>query len=247
MICYICTQHPLMKVDILAFGAHPDDIEISAAGTLISEARKGKIIGLIDLTRGEMGTRGSADLRDVEAKRALEIMGASFRENLHMRDAYLETNSENLEKVVQVIRKYQPDIVLANAPSDRHPDHGHAAALVAEACFKSGLRKYLVNGSTEAAWRPKAIYHYMQFYHHKPDFVYDISETIEDKIAAVLAHASQFYNPDSNEPETVIASLQFKEGIRARALEYGLQAGFDYGEPFMVRRVLGVKNLGDLF
>jgi bacillithiol biosynthesis deacetylase BshB1 len=236
-----------MKLDILAFGAHPDDIEISAGGMLISEARKGRKIGLIDLTRGEMGTRGTAEIRDVESLNAMKIIGAVLRENLTMRDAYIETNSENLEKVIRVIRKYQPEIVLTNAPSDRHPDHGHAASLVVDACFKSGLRKYLIDGTGENAWRPKAIYQYMQFYQHKPDFIYDVSETIDEKLRSVLAHESQFFNPDSIEPETTIASFQFRESIKARALEYGLQAGFDYGEPYMVRRPVGVKNLMDLY
>ncbi len=235
-----------MKLDILAFGAHPDDIEISAGGMLISEARKGRKIGLIDLTRGEMGTRGTAEIRDIEALNAMKIIGALVRENLNMRDAYIETNSENLEKVIRVIRKYQPEIVLTNAPSDRHPDHGHAASLVVDACFKAGLRKYLVDGTGENAWRPKVIYQYMQFYHHKPDFIYDVSETIDEKLRCVLAHESQFFNPESIEPETTIASFQFRESIKARALEFGLLAGFDYGEPFMVRRPLGVKSLMDL-
>jgi bacillithiol biosynthesis deacetylase BshB1 len=235
-----------MKLDILAFGAHPDDIEISAGGMLISEARKGRKIGLIDLTRGEMGTRGTPEIRDTEAMHAMKIIGAIVRENLNMRDAFIETNSENLEKVIRAIRKYQPEVVLTNAPSDRHPDHGHAASLVVDACFKSGLRKYLVDGIGENAWRPKVIYQYMQFYHHKPDFIYDVSETIDEKLRSVLAHESQFFNPESIEPETTIASFQFRESIKARALEYGLQAGFDYGEPYMVRRPLGVRNLMEL-
>jgi bacillithiol biosynthesis deacetylase BshB1 len=235
-----------MKLDIIAFGAHPDDIEISAGGMLISEARKGKKIGLIDLTRGEMGTRGTAEIRDIESLNAMKIIGALVRENLNMRDAYIETNSENLEKVIRVIRKYHPEIVLTNAPSDRHPDHGHAASLVVDACFKAGLRKYLVDGTGENAWRPKVIYQYMQFYHHKPDFIYDVSETIDDKLRSVLAHESQFYNPESVEPETTIASFQFRESIKVRALEFGLLAGFNYGEPYMVRRPVGVRNLMEL-
>ena len=235
-----------MKLDILAFGAHPDDIEISAGGMLIAEARTGRKLGLIDLTRGEMGTRGTPEIRDNEAMHAMKIIGAIVRENLNMRDAFIETNSENLEKVIRAIRKYQPEIVLTNAPSDRHPDHGHAASLVVDACFKSGLRKYLIDGTGENAWRPKAIYQYMQFYHHKPDFIYDVSETIDQKLQSILAHESQFFNPESIEPETTIASFQFRESIKARALEYGLQAGFDYGEPYMVRRPVGVRNLMEL-
>jgi bacillithiol biosynthesis deacetylase BshB1 len=236
-----------MKLDILAFGAHPDDVEISVGGTLISEARQGKNVGLIDLTRGEMGTRGTVEIRNQEAEEARKIIGAVVRENLEMPDAFLETNAENLEKVIRVIRKYQPDIVITNAPSDRHPDHGHAASLVVEACFKAGLRKYQVDGTGENAWRPKAIYQYMQFYIHQASFVYDISHVIDEKVACVLAHKSQFFNPESKEPETVISSPQFKENLRARASEYGIQAGFDYGEPLMLIRLPGVKKLTELY
>jgi bacillithiol biosynthesis deacetylase BshB1 len=235
-----------MKLDILAFGAHPDDVEISVGGTLISEVKQGKKVGLVDLTRGEMGTRGTVEIRNEEAKEAQRIMGAVVRENLEIPDAFLETNALNLEKVIRVIRKYQPDIVITNAPSDRHPDHGHAASLVVEACFKAGLRKYMVDGTGDNAWRPKAVYQYMQFYHHKPDFVYDIGSVIEEKLACVLAHKSQFFNPESTEPETVIASPQFKENLRARASEFGLQAGFKFGEPLMVIRIPGVRSLSDL-
>jgi bacillithiol biosynthesis deacetylase BshB1 len=236
-----------MKLDILAFGAHPDDVEISVGGTLISEVQQGKNVGLIDLTRGEMGTRGSVEIRNQEAEEARKIIGAAIRENLDMPDAFLETNAENLEKVIRVIRKYQPDIVITNAPSDRHPDHGHAASLVVEACFKAGLRKYQVDGTGENAWRPKAIYQYMQFYIHQASFVYDISHVIDEKVACVLAHKSQFFNPESKEPETVISSPQFKENLRARASEYGIQAGFEYGEPLMLIRLPGVKKLTELY
>jgi bacillithiol biosynthesis deacetylase BshB1 len=235
-----------MKLDILAFGAHPDDVEISVGGTLIAEVQQGKKVGLVDLTRGEMGTRGTVEIRNEEAKEAQRIIGAIVRENLEMPDAFLETNALNLEKVIRMIRKYQPDIVITNAPSDRHPDHGHGASLVVEACFKAGLRKYLVDGTGENAWRPKVVYQYMQFYHHKPDFIYDIGSVMEEKLACVLAHKSQFFDPESNEPETVIASPQFKENIRARASEFGLQAGFKFGEPLMVIRIPGVRSLSDL-
>lgn len=237
----------LMKLDILAFAAHPDDAEISAGGTLISEARKGKKVGLIDLTLGEMGTRGTVEIRRAEAAEAARIMGLSIRENLEIADGFIETNAPNLEKVIRAIRKYQPDVVITNAPNDRHPDHGHAASLVVDACFKAGLRKYLVDGTGENAWRPKTVYQYLQFYIHKADFIYDISHVMEEKLACILAHKSQFYDPNSNEPPTVIASKQFKEHLSARCLEYGLQAGFEYGEPFIVLRPPGIKNLSDLY
>ena len=236
-----------MKLDILAFGAHPDDVEISVGGTLISEARQGKKVGLIDLTRGEMGTRGTVEIRNQEAEEARKIIGAVVRDNLEIPDAFLETNAENLEKVIRVIRKYQPEIVITNAPTDRHPDHGHAASLVVDACFKAGLRKYKVDGTGENAWRPRVIYQYMQFYIHQAGFVYDISHVIDDKVACVLAHKSQFFDPESKEPETVISSPQFKENLRARASEYGIQSGFDYGEPLMLIRLPGVKKLTELY
>lgn len=236
-----------MKLDILAFGAHPDDVEISAGGMLISEARKGKKVGIIDLTLGEMGTRGTVEIRRREAAEAARIMQLSVRENLEIADGFIETNATNLEKVIRAIRKYQPDVVITNAPNDRHPDHGHAASLVVDACFKSGLRKYIVDGTGDNAWRPKVVYQYMQFYIHKADFIYDVSDVMEEKLACILAHESQFYNPNSNEPPTLIASRQFKEHLKARSLEYGLQAGFEYGEPFIVLRPLGVKDLGGLY
>lgn len=236
-----------MKLDILAFGAHPDDIEISAGGMLISEARKGKKVGIIDLTLGEMGTRGTVEIRRREAAEAARIMQLSVRENLEIADGFIETNATNLEKVIRAIRKYQPDVVLTNAPNDRHPDHGHAASLVVDACFKSGLRKYIVDGTGDNAWRPKVVYQYMQFYIHKADFIYDVSDVMDEKLACILAHESQFYNPNSNEPPTVIASRQFKEHLKARCLEYGLQAGFEYGEPFIALRPPGVKDLDGLY
>ena len=236
-----------MKLDILAFGAHPDDIEISAGGMLISEVRKGKLVGLVDLTRGEMGTRGTVEIRTAEAEEAARIIGGSVRINLEMPDATFDLSEENKMKIIDVIRTYQPDIVITNSPSDRHPDHGRAAQLVVEACFLSGLEKMKVPGSHNEAWRPRAIYQYMQFYHHVPDFIYDISEVIDEKIRCVLAHKSQFYDPDSKETETVIASKQFKDNLSYRASEYGLQAGFSYGEPFMSVRTIGVKDITSLF
>jgi len=236
-----------MKLDILAFGAHPDDIEISAGGLLIAEARRGRSVGLIDLTRGEMGTRGTPEIRSLEAARAAEIIGAKVRLNLQMPDGLFDLSNENKLKVVEQIRKYRPDIVITNAPSDRHPDHGRAAQLVVEACFMAGLMKIKIPGSDYEAWRPTAIYQYMQFYHHTSHFIYDVSEVMDHKIACILAHSSQFYNPGSSEPETVIASSQFKDNLWARASEFGMQAGFKYGEPFMVVRIPGVKDLFQLY
>jgi bacillithiol biosynthesis deacetylase BshB1 len=236
-----------MKLDILAFGAHPDDVEISAAGMLISEANRGKSVGIIDLTRGELGTRGTPEIRKLEAEHAAKIIGAKVRLDLGLPDGLFELSNENKFLIIEQIRKYKPDIVISNAPSDRHPDHGRAAQLVVEACFLAGLRQLKLPESNLEPWRPLAVYQYMQFYHHVPHFIYDVSEVMDQKIESVLAHKSQFYNPESTEPETVIASPQFKDNLWARASEYGLQAGFRYGEPFMVVRTPGVKDLFSLY
>ena len=198
-----------MKLDILAFGAHPDDIEISVGGMLISEVLQGKKVGLVDLTRGEMGTRGNPEIRDIEAKNAAEIIGASVRHNLMLPDGLFEISNENKMLIIELIRKYKPDIVITNAPSDRHPDHGRAAQLVVESCFLAGVGKIKINGSELEAWRPSCVYQYVQFYHHQPHFIYDISNVIEQKMDCILAHSSQFHNPNSDEPETVISSVHF--------------------------------------
>ncbi|HPH81667.1 MAG TPA: bacillithiol biosynthesis deacetylase BshB1 [Flavobacteriales bacterium] len=232
-----------MKLDILAFGAHPDDIEISAGGLIISEVLQGKKVGLIDLTRGEMGTRGTPEIRDEESRVAAEIMGVSVRENLGLADGLFEINHENTFKVIDAIRRYQPDIVITNAPHDRHPDHGRAATLVAEACFLAGLFKMQKEGVETQAWRPRAIFQYIQFLHHTPHFIYDISEVLETKIAAIKAHKSQFWNPESTEPQTLIASEHFFQNLTSRASEYGIQSGFKFGEPFLTVRFPGVQSL----
>jgi bacillithiol biosynthesis deacetylase BshB1 len=236
-----------MKLDILAFGAHPDDVEISAAGMLISEANRGRSVGIVDLTRGELGTRGTPEIRKLEAEHAAEIIGAKVRLNLGMPDGLFDLSNENKLQIIELIRTYRPEIVISNAPSDRHPDHGRAAQLVVEACFLAGLVKIELPGSDLSPWRPLAVYQYMQFYHHVPHFIYDVSQVMDKKIESILAHKSQFYNPLSTEPETVIASPHFKENLWARASEYGLQAGFRYGEPFLIVRTPGVKDLFSLY
>ena len=236
-----------MKLDILAFGAHPDDIEISCAGTLISEARKGKKIGLVDLTRGEMGTRGTVEIRDQEAIDAAKIIGAVVRENLGLPDTRFVNDDETKAKVIGLIRKYQPEIVITNAPHDRHPDHGRAATLVVESCFLAGLQKWQMPGIPANPWRPKCVYQYMQFYQNPFDFVYDISDTMEEKLESIRAHRSQFWDPKSQEPETLIASKHFFDNITSRASEYGIQAGFSYGEPFIAVRPIGLRDLSELY
>lgn len=240
---FLCT----MKLDILAFGAHPDDIEISIGGMLISEVNQGKRVGLVDLTRGELGTRGTPEIRDIESKNASQIIGASVRHNLKMPDGSFEISNDNKLSIIELIRLHQPDVVITNAPSDRHPDHGRAAQLVVESCFLAGLEKIKISNGELKAWRPRCVYQYIQFYHHQPHFIYDISDVIEQKIESILAHRSQFYDPTSIEPETVISSKHFKDNLIARASEFGMQAGFRYGEPMLVIRTPGVKSITDLY
>ncbi len=242
-----------MKVDILAIGAHPDDVELSCSGTILRHLAQGKTVGLLDLTRGELGTRGSADIRDTEAAKAAQLMGAAFRKNLRMADGFFEHNRENIVKIVEVIRWCQPEIILANALSDRHPDHGKAAKLVADACFHSGLIKILThdeNGNLQDRWRPKALYHYIQDHNLKPDFVVDITSYMNKKIELVLAFRSQFYIPDDKEFEKELSSpisgKDFVDFLRAKAQNYGRIANFDYAEGFNAARTPGVIDLFDL-
>jgi bacillithiol biosynthesis deacetylase BshB1 len=238
-----------MKLDILAFGAHPDDVELGCGGTLIKEVAAGKKVGIIDLTYGDLGTRGTVEIRLKEAAIAAELMGLSIRENLGFRDGFFQHDEVHRLKVIEVIRKYCPEIVICNAPEDRHPDHGRAAELVAEAAFYAGLIKIEThdeNGVLQPAWRPKVVYHYIQFKDLKPDFVVDISDFMEAKMKAILAHASQFYNPNSAEPQTLIASPEFLDYTRHRASSLGIIANVKYAEGFLVRRLPGVNYISDL-
>ncbi len=234
-----------MKLDLLAFAAHPDDVELSCAGTLIKHAEAGYKTGVVDLTRGELGTRGSAAIRDAEAQLAGQVMGISFRENLGMKDGFFELNEENKLAVVRMIRKYRPEIVLANAIDDRHPDHGRGSKLVSDACFLSGLIKVVtrLDDREQEAWRPKAVYHYIQDRTMRPDFIVDISGTMEKRVKAIMAFSSQFYNPNSTEPETAISSKLFLEGLKSRALEFGRLIGAEYGEGFVAERTPGIDDL----
>jgi bacillithiol biosynthesis deacetylase BshB1 len=237
-----------MKLDLLAFAAHPDDVELSCAGTIIVHVTAGFNTGVVHITRGELGTRGTAEIREQEAKKATAVLGIKVRENLDLSDGFFEVNEENKLAVVRMIRKYQPEIVLANALRDRHPDHGRASKLVSDACFLSGLIKVRtsVDGKEQEAWRPRAVYHYIQDRSMKPDVIVDISGVMEQREKAIMAFSSQFYNPASNEPETIISSKQFLEGLRARAIEFGRMIGAEYGEGFLVERSPGVKNLFEL-
>ena len=238
-----------MKTDLLAFGAHPDDVELSAGGTIALHVKAGKSVGIIDLTRGELGTRGSAELRDKEAKASAAILGIAFRENLEMRDGLFENDEPHLLKIISVLRKFQPEVVICNAISDRHPDHSRASLLVSRACFLSGLRKLAStnSGVVQEVWRPKAVYHYIQDRHIKPDFVLDISTFMEKKMEAVKAFSSQFYDPASNEPATPISGKEFIDFLYGRAAETGRMINVAYGEGFTVERSVGVKSLFDIY
>jgi N-acetylglucosamine malate deacetylase 1 len=234
-----------MKLDILVFAAHPDDAELSCSGTIIKHIEAGLKVGVIDLTKGELGTRGTTEIRAKEATEASRIMNLAIRDNLGMADGFFELTEDNKLAVVIEIRKYCPDIILANAVSDRHPDHGRASRLVSEACFLSGLTKVktVIDGNEQNAWRPKAVYHYIQDRYIKPDFIVDISAQMESRIKAQMAYASQLYNADSKEPETVISSKQFFDSLNARALELGRIIGASYGEGFITERIPGITDL----
>lgn len=238
-----------MKTDILAFGAHPDDIELSCSGTIIKHALVGKKIAIADLTRGELGTRGNADLRLQEAAESAKIMGVAFRENLNFKDGFFLNDERHQMEVIKIIRKYQPEIILCNAISDRHPDHAKAAQLVSDACFLSGLLKIetSLQGEKQMAHRPQAVYHYIQDRYIKPDFVVDISDVMEKRMESIHAFKSQFFdNEKSNEPQTYISSKEFMESLQYRPAEMGRIIGVKYAEGFTASRFIGVKNIFDL-
>ena len=237
-----------MKLDILAFGAHPDDVELGCSGTIAKEISNGKKVGIIDLTRGELGTRGSVAIRNEEARKAGEILGIEVRENLDMRDGFFVNDEKHQLAVIKKIRKYRPEIVICNAIEDRHIDHGKGSKLVSDACFLSGLRKIetIVDGTSQEPWRPKTVYHYLQWKNIEPDFVVDISAFIKIKTASILAYSSQFYDPNSNEPETPIATKNFLESIHYRTQDFGRLVGVEYAEGFTVERYLAVNSLSDL-
>jgi bacillithiol biosynthesis deacetylase BshB1 len=233
-----------MKVDILAIGVHPDDVELSCSGTLIKHIAQGKTVGILDLTLGEMGTRGSAEIRTKEAMNAAKIIGAKFRTQLNSGDCFFENNKQTQLEIIKVLRKHQPEIVLCNAVSDRHPDHGRAAKLAADACYYSGLSK-LDSGGQEA-WRPKAVYHYIQDNFIHPDFVVDVTAEAEKKREAIMAYASQFYDPNSKEPTTPISTPEFLENLFSKMSIWGRSAGVRYAEGFTTSRYPGVNSLFDL-
>ncbi len=235
----------MIKLDILAFGAHPDDVELGCAGTIALEVSRGKKVGIIDLTQGELGTRGSKELRALEAINSQNILGVTVRENLQMEDGFFQNTPEVQLQIIQMIRKYQPEIVLCNAVTDRHIDHGKGSKLVSDACFLSGLIKIetFENGTLQEAWRPKVVYHYIQWENITPDFVVDISDFMKTKMDAVLAYSSQFFQEDSEEPITPIATKNFLESIEYRAKDLGRLTGVAYAEGFTVERVPMIKSL----
>ena len=237
-----------MKLDILAIGVHPDDVELSCAGTLLGQIALGKKCGVVDLTQGELGTRGSGPLRLEEAAHSAKILGLSVRDNLGMADGFFVNDKEHQLAIIRKIRQYQPEILICNAVSDRHPDHGRAAKLVSDACFYSGLRRVETEqeGTAQKAWRPKVVYHYIQDHYLKPDFVVDVTAFVETKMEAIRAFKSQFYDPDSKEPESPISVKNFFDVVKGKMSVLGRDAGFDFAEGFTVERVVGVKDLFDL-
>ena len=237
-----------MKLDILAFGAHPDDVELGCGATIAKEISLGKKVGIVDLTRGELGTRGSAEIRDKEAAEAAQILGVSVRENLRFRDGFFVNDEKHQLEIIKMIRKYKPEIVLCNAIDDRHIDHGKGSKLVSDACFLSGLRRIetVLDGERQEAWRPKIVYHYIQWKNIEPDFVVDVSGFMEIKEKAVMAYSSQFYDPNSKEPVSPIATKNFTDSINYRARDLGRLVFVDYAEGFTTERYLAVNSLGDL-
>jgi N-acetylglucosamine malate deacetylase 1 len=238
-----------MKLDILVLAAHPDDAELGCAGTIASHIAQGRKVGIVDLTQGELGTRGTVESRYEEAADAARILGVAVRENLRLRDGFFRNDEEHQLKVIRAIRKFQPDIVLANAVYDRHSDHGKAAELISDACFLSGLAKIQTTdetGNGQSPWRPKTVYHFIQSILLTPDLIVDVSDYWDVKINAIKAFKSQFFDPQSNEPETYISKPGFLKMIEARGIEFGHAIGAKYGEGYTVKRWPGVKSLFDL-
>lgn len=234
-----------MKLHILAIAAHPDDVELSCAGTLLKHSSLGYTCGILDLTVGELGTRGNGELRLQEAAHAAKILGLQVRDNLKMADGFFRNDKEHQLEIIKKIRQYQPELVLCNAVSDRHPDHGRAAQLISEACFYSGLRRVQtqLDGNEQEAWRPKAVYHYIQDRQLQPDIVVDVTGFVDRKMEAIQAFKSQFYDPDSKEPQSPISVKNFFDVVKGKMAVFGRDAGFEYAEGFTVERTPGVTDL----
>ena len=232
-----------MKLDILAFGAHPDDIELACSGTIIKHLKNGLKIGIIDLSRGELGTRGTVNTRNQETINSTKVLGVQLRENMDFKDGLFENNEQNKIALIKKIREYRPEVVLTNAANDRHPDHGRSSDLTLDSCFLSGLEKIETN---QKVWRPKHIYHYIQFNTILPDFVIDITEEMDKKLESVLCYKTQFYNPESKESETIISSEDFLESVKYRARDLGRQSDCKYAEGFVSNQTLKINSLKDL-
>ena len=232
-----------MKLDILVFGAHPDDVELGCGGTVIKEVQSGKKVAIIDLTRGELGTRGTAETRNLESKKATEIMGVLFRENMDFKDGFFQVDQSSKIALIKKIREYQPDVVITNALSDRHPDHPRGSQITVDACFLAGLEKIETD---QEVWRPRAIYHYIQFNTLSPDIIVDISSQMHLKIEAVKAYSTQFYNPLSKESDTIISSKDFLESIEYRAKDLGRQSNCKYAEGFIAHQLPKIESLLDI-
>jgi bacillithiol biosynthesis deacetylase BshB1 len=240
-----------MKLDLLAIGVHPDDVELGCSGVIINELKHGKKVAILDLTQGELGTRGSIDTRYKEAANAASIMGVTTRENLKMRDGFFKNDEEHQLKLIRVLRKYQPDVVIGNILHDRHPDHGRAGQLISDACFLSGLSKIETAddaGRPQEKWRPKLLLHYMQDWYHEPDILFDISDVFEQRMKAIEAYSTQFFTGTSadDEPQTYISSPDFLESVIARARMLGKRIGVKYAEGFISEKKLGIKSLDSL-
>lgn len=240
-----------MKLDILAIGVHPDDVELGCSGTLINEIKRGKKIGIIDLTQGELSTRGTVETRYQEAASAAMIMGVQVRENLKMRDGFFRNDEEHQLKLIQAIRKYQPDIVIGNVLHDRHPDHGRAGNMIAECCFLSGLSKIETrdeNGNIQQRWRPAYVLHYIQDWYHEPDLLIDISDVFDQRMKAIKAFSTQFHTgqESSDGPQTYISTPDFLESIKARARMLGKKIGVKYAEGFITEKKIGIRSLDAL-
>ncbi len=237
-----------MKLDILAIGAHPDDVELGCGATIAKEVAAGKKVGILDLTRGELGTRGTAEIRDKEAANAAEILGVAFRHNLEFADGFFVNNTASQLEIIKIIRKYKPEVILCNAIEDRHIDHAKGSRLVSDACFLSGLRKIetIYEGNKQEAWRPAYVYHYIQWKNLTPDFVVDVTGFMDTKMDAVMAYKSQFFDPDIKEPDTPISSPNFKDSIVYRARDLGRLSGIEFAEGFTVERCVTVNSVFDL-
>lgn len=237
-----------MKLDILVLAVHPDDAELGCSGTIAKHIAQGKKVGIIDFTRGELGTRGSAEIRDEEAAASAKVLGLHARENLRFKDGFFQNDEAHQRQVIRMIRKYRPEIILTNALHDRHPDHGRAGDLANDACFLSGLSKIStqIDGAEQEAWRPSLVLQYIQDRYIRPDIIVDISEHMDTKIASIKAFGTQFFNPEHDEPATYISSPDFFESVIGRAREFGKSIGSTYGEGFTSRKLLGVDDLFQL-